>query len=189
MVALIDDHRDEHGRALYGIEGTDGRSRLLAVIPSDCRESIGDARSQVDFRVSVVLLALLFFCVHAGLIVLDANRDGEILCQALGVGIVSLLTAFVAYRRAVSSVATWGRWVRSTVDVFRHELGEKVGISELAEGDQPQGWQLLSQAMMYRDRRGIESLQALRVEMNSEAAKLRDEIRKLRGELSGRRWA
>ena len=48
-------------RVMYGFESIEGWARLLAVIPTDYRNLINAAKSDIDFWINIFFLALFFF--------------------------------------------------------------------------------------------------------------------------------
>lgn len=135
-------------RVMYGLEGIQGWSRLVAVMPSDYRGAIEEAKVSLDFFVNVFALAGLFgivFFVTAYMY--DKVEPSESLLPLAALGVMA-----GAYWGAIKTALPWGEVVKAAFDIYHRELAEKLGY-ELPNdaGKRRDLWTGYSQAIIYRD--------------------------------------
>jgi len=132
-------------RVMYGLESIEGWDRLLGVIPTDYREQINSAKTQMDFWVNLWLLALLFLPEYAAFTIYgDVPRN-------LWLPVVAVLLALFAASRANSAAVQWGNVVKASFDLFIPELWTKLGFAPVEDTDKERkAWERFSWAVRYR---------------------------------------
>ena len=113
-----------HSSHRWGLDAIAVQPRITALLSAQELEIEADARSEAAFFVNLSLLSLLLTAVS--LIDLVAFRSGswvEILAPA-----VPLLLSWMFYRASIGAAERWGNTVRSTVDLHRLELYERLGV-------------------------------------------------------------
>jgi hypothetical protein len=134
-----------YSRVVYGLEGIDGWTRLIAVIPTDYRQAIEDSKAKMDFWVNLwaggwVLVAL--YCAFGSL--QGVMRDLWIPFLAAGV-------AYLTGRGALMATGEYGVLVMSAFDLFRGDLCKKLGLEMPSTiEEEREMWTALSQTMVYR---------------------------------------
>ena len=125
---------------VYGVDGVAAWLRLAAVMPKDYLAAIENAKANVDFFIS--LMVVLKICIVASVVnfvvsicevmsvgpVADADQliyhvDWRFLASAAALGLVDWLV----YRGAISRARVWGEFVKSAFDVFLPDLASKLG--------------------------------------------------------------
>lgn len=97
---------------------------LTTVAPDHLRAEIGRARASVDFFVAQVYLAALF----GGAALVVWARDPRV-GSAMVAGIAAFGAAPLFYRGAVTSTTYWHSTVRALVNLERHDLAAKLGLT------------------------------------------------------------
>jgi hypothetical protein len=113
--------------------------RLLAVVPKDYRELIADARSTVDFFVSVVMLANVVAAVTSARLLWRLTIDFPaqaalrshmaIYFHLLGSIFFAILIASGCYVVAISAAERWGDYVKGAFDLYLPTLAQSLGVS------------------------------------------------------------
>lgn len=133
---------------MYGLDAIEGWGRLLGVIPTDYREQINSAKTQMDFWVNLWLLALLFLPEYA---VFATHENG---LRVPWVPVAAVLFAFFAASRAKSAAVQWGDLVKASFDLFLPELWIKLRFVSVRNADKERAtWESFGWAIHYRDRR------------------------------------
>jgi hypothetical protein len=145
-------------RVIYGLEGVQGWSRLLAVIPTDYREAIEQAKAQTDFWVNLWLGSTICLLTYFVLAILYKSLPYP------WVPIVAIVAAIIAAGWAREMARGWGMLVMSAFDLFRGDLCRKLGFSMPRSVEKEREmWQLVSQVMVYRQRQAADRLTQYRV--------------------------
>jgi hypothetical protein len=132
-------------RVMYGLDAIEGWSRLLGVVPTDYREQINSAKTQMDFWVNLWLLALLFLPEYAAFAII---RDGLMVPWA---PLAAVVVAFFAASRAKSAAVQWGDFVKASFDLFLPELWTKLGFAPAEDADKERAtWANFGWAVHYR---------------------------------------
>jgi len=108
----------------YGIDAVLLWPRLYHVLPTNVLESLGDAKSSMDFMLVVCTLS----CVHAiagGLIALIGGLNALVF---LAVFAGSLLMCWLAYRGAIEAALSYGQIIRTAFDLHRRDLLASLGL-------------------------------------------------------------
>lgn len=132
-------------RVMYGLDAVEGWGRLLGVVPTEYREQIGAAKTQMDFWVNSWLLALLFLPEYAAFAAYE---------QRISVPwsiLAAVAVAVVATYSAKNAAVQWGNLVKASFDLFLPELWNKLGFSpdDFAEKERVT-WESFGWAVHYR---------------------------------------
>lgn len=137
---------ESYSPEVYGFESTRGWTRLLAVMPSDYRQAVDDARSQVDFLAHIWALSWLFLIEYFAL----AVWTGELASAWFPVG--ALLSIRLSSWRATHAAVRWGETVKAGFDVFLPELRQRLGLPRPATREEEQAmWARFSETILTRD--------------------------------------
>lgn len=132
-------------RVMYGLDAIEGWGRLLGVVPTDYREQINAAKTQMDFWVNLWLLALLFFPEYVAIAIYGESL--KVPWALLAAGVV----AFFAASRAKSAAVEWGDLVKASFDLFLPDLWTKLGFVPVEDADEERAtWETFSWAVHYR---------------------------------------
>lgn len=132
-------------KVMYGIEGIQGWTRLVAVISKEYVELLDDAKGQVDFWANICFVGSLMGFVYAALATYFRQVRGP------WFPIVVLLLAAIGFRMCRDAAIQWGELVKASFDVFLGDLREKLGFSPCSSKDQEKElWTRFSQAIMFR---------------------------------------
>ena len=133
-------------RVMYGLDAIEGWGRLLGVVPTDYRQQINAAKTQMDFWVNLWLLALIFLPEYAAF----AIYYGEGL-RVLWAALAAVVVAFFAASRAKSAAVQWGDLVKASFDLFLPELWNKLGFTPAEFADKERAtWETFGWAIHYR---------------------------------------
>jgi hypothetical protein len=141
-------------RVMYGLEGIEGWSRILAVVPREYRELIDDAKGQVDWWVNLGVMSLCFL-IEVWVFIfsrwgLSPGWFYTMLNILLPLGVWSILNSFLV-SRAISAAIGWGEYVKSAFDLYRFKLLESISVEEpKTKEDERTSWTKYSQAIIYR---------------------------------------
>ncbi len=141
---------EDYPRLMYGLEGTTGWYRLLAVVPKDYLMFISTARAQVDLCLNMALvlwICIVEYFVLCGMAFSDTFRLYP--SPWLIVGLI--LWAWVAIKSASAAAAVWGEWVKGAFDVYLQDLRTKLAFDRFESADVERTlWVGFSQAITYR---------------------------------------
>jgi len=145
---------ETYPRVMYGFEGIDGWSRILAVIPKEYRELIDDAKAQVDWWVNLGVMSVLFLVEFWVVVFLKWKLTPGWFYTVLNIlvplGIFALLNWFLLWR-ATNAVIGWGDYVKSAFDIYRFTLLESLGIEVPKTRDAERKlWTNFSHAILFR---------------------------------------
>lgn len=117
---------EEYPYERYGIDSMVFWSRLIAVIPTNYLQSIGDQKTVCDLLLNLSFLSSIV--VLEGLLVgsLGAFR-GWNLDEAFLVVPIGLLVGYGFYRAAVSETTVLGKLIGGAFDLYRHDLLRQFG--------------------------------------------------------------
>lgn len=140
-------------RVMYGFEGIDGWTRILAVLPKDYRELIDDAKAQVDWWVNMGVMSLLFLIEFWYAIFskwgLTLPWYITTLNLVLPIAIYVLLSLLLSWRAASAAIG-WGDYVKSAFDLYRFALLESMGIdAPKTRKEEREVWTRFSQAVLF----------------------------------------
>lgn len=139
-----------YSRVMYGIDTTVGWDRLLAVIPTDYRALIEDAKTFVDFWANTWLLSLAVFLEY---VVLVAYTDQQ---PMLWVPFASVLASAFALYRARTNAVEWGNLVKAAFDVYLPELQRKLEFAlPPTKQEEVEMWMSFSRAALYRQQKNL----------------------------------
>jgi hypothetical protein len=148
---------EAYSRVVYGLESIVGWPRLIAVIPADFRQTIEDAKAQLDFWVNLWFGSPLIVTIY---IVLHLWSG---LSPEPWIPVLALAMAFVAWRGALVASGEWGMLVMSSFDLFRGDLSKKLGLKMPQNlQEEREMWTLMSETMAFRDKRSAELLSRFR---------------------------
>lgn len=113
------------GHTRYGLDSQRLWFELQAVASVETRKDVEDARSQVDWMVSVMM--------HSAALALLGGATSILTSRTRVVpAIVGLLAAVIlplTYRGAMVSIADWGMTVKALVNISRLALAERLGLT------------------------------------------------------------
>jgi hypothetical protein len=131
-------------RVMYGLDPIEGWGRLLGVVPTDYREQINAAKTQMDFWVNLSLLALLFLPEYAAFAIYG---DG---LRVPWAPLAAVVVAFLAASRAKSAAVQWGDLVKASFDLFLPELWKKLGFAPAEDAERERAtWENFGWAVHY----------------------------------------
>lgn len=141
-------------RVMYGLEGIDGWSRILTVVPKEYRELIDDAKTQVDWWVNLGVMSLALLIEFWVVVFSKWRLAPEWYITALNIliplAIFALLNWFLLWR-ATSAAIGWGDYIKSAFDIYRFALLESLGIDIPKTRDAEKVlWTRFSQAILFR---------------------------------------
>lgn len=126
---------EEYPYHRYGIDPMVLWPRLLAVLPSDYRASIGEQKTTCDFLLNLSLLLTLF--AVATWVIFVARAVNNLLFPSVALaGFVAGFIAYGLYRAAVAETIVLGKLINGAFDLYRGRLLEQFGFrrpSELVE--------------------------------------------------------
>jgi hypothetical protein len=129
---------------MYGIEGTRGWTRLLAVIPKDYRDLIDDGKAQMDFWVNLWAVSLLYAAAYFIYGVLVGPWE------LLWTTVPALALALIASSAATKAAVGWGSLVRASFDLFLPDLRIKLELPvPPSVRDEREQWNRFSKAFLY----------------------------------------
>lgn len=132
-------------KVMYGIEGIQGWTRLVAVVSKEYVELLDDAKAQVDFWANICFVGSFMGCEYVTL----ATYFRQI--RAPWFPIVALLLGAIGFRMCRDAAIQWGELVKASFDVFLADLREKLGFSPCSNEDQEKElWTKFSQAIIFR---------------------------------------
>jgi hypothetical protein len=141
---------EEYPYERYGMDSMVFWPRLIAVLPAEYRQSIGDQKTTCDFLLNTSLVLVLFAAQAAATLVLVAL--GVIALQSAWLGRALLLAlplalagAYGFYRAAVSETHVLGKLIATAFDLYRHTLLGHFGIEPPARlSDERLTWRRLA---------------------------------------------
>jgi hypothetical protein len=135
---------ETYPRAMYGIDAIPMWPRLIAVIPSDYRDTINGAKSGVDFAANMFYLSLTIM-IEYGLLAFALNKT-----PAPWILLILAVVFWSSYRMALSSAAQWGNLVKGAFDLYRGELLNHFGIKQPQTWEEERRyWTEISQSLLY----------------------------------------
>lgn len=117
-----------HPRARYGLDGIAAYPRIAALLSERERDLMADAQADVAFFVNVAVLSLLLWIA----IVIDKLTDGIDGAGGIALMAVPILVGAWSYRVAIGAAERWGHAVRSSFDLHRLTLYDKLGLKQPA---------------------------------------------------------
>lgn len=138
---------ENYSHKVYGVDAISAWPRIIALIPNDYLNAIDQAKSQLNFCVNTIYLAIILVLQY--------------LCYALitrtwpfiWIPISCLVVAIVVYRFfALSAAKQWGGFVRAVFDLFREDLIAKLGLEIPTTWEKErQIWVQLNRMFLYWD--------------------------------------
>jgi len=145
----------------YGADSITVWSRLGAVIPAGFQGQINDARSQVDFFVNVMVLALAIAMLAGVQAVMQVGDSGvpplsqkatHDVRHLLVVAGAALASAAVAYRWALAQIGGWGELVKSAFDCYLPTLAAQIGYDlPNSEAQRVAFWKDITQLFVFNN--------------------------------------
>jgi hypothetical protein len=137
---------------IYGFESINGWPRLQGLMSKDFREILGNDRARVDLWLNLCFLALLG--VPELTFVAWSKR-----CSLIWLIVPLLIFAWLAYRRARSSVQQFGEQVKAAFDIYLPALATKLGYTLSSDtAKNRKFWEAFSQVMVHRDAGALEEM-------------------------------
>jgi len=132
-------------RVMYGLEGIQGWTRLIAVIPKEYSKLLDEAKTQVDLCANACLIGVLLGLEYVFLTVYY-RRFIEVWFPVIALGL-----AVLAFELCRDATIQWGELVKSSFDVFRGDLQRKLGFSApVTKSEERELWTAFSQAINFR---------------------------------------
>jgi hypothetical protein len=129
---------------LYGIDSIALWPRMLALLPTDFRNSINEAKARVDFGVNMVYLTPLVILEYGILAIITTKLPMPWLVFLL------LVVTWLSYRLTISSALQWGDLVKSVFDLYRGDLLKQMGLKQPESWDEERKlWLALSRSFHY----------------------------------------
>jgi len=130
---------------MYGLDAIEGWGRLLGVVPTDYREQINTAKTQMDFWVNLWLLALLLLPEYTAFAI-----HGDSL-RALWAPLAAVIVAFFAASRAKNAAVQWGDFIKASFDLFLPDLWSKLSFAPAEDSNKERAtWENFGFAVHYR---------------------------------------
>lgn len=133
-------------RVVYGLEGIQGWTRLVAVLPDSYRAQIEDAKSQTDFWINIWALSSMMLGIYFYLAFFPSVHF-----KHLWMAVVCLMLCLGSLPLATMMAREWGELVMSAFDLYRGDLAKQLGL------DLPRSivheramWTAFSQMTIYR---------------------------------------
>lgn len=137
-------------RVMYGIEGIQGYTRLLAVVPKEYYAFVATARVQIDLYLNLTIVALSLLIVHL-CVVLTAGPMSVHAYRNVGISVALVLGSWLSMRGARVAALAWGEWVRACFDVFQGALRRKLNFDPFDTMKRERSlWERFSEAVVYR---------------------------------------
>jgi hypothetical protein len=117
---------EEYPFERYGMDSLVFWPRLLAALPKEFREGIGDQKTTCDFMLNCSVL-LTLFALEAAVATVAPTTGGPRLVF-LAALVIGALIAYGLYRATVAETVVLGTLIASGFDLYRHELLRQFGI-------------------------------------------------------------
>jgi hypothetical protein len=126
-------------------------------MPKNFRDSLAEARAQLNFAVNLMLVGFLVLALYATLAITHWSLPAFWLPAAL------VAISALGYFTALSSLTVYGTYVKSAFDLFRADLAKHLGLcvppSSTQEGEM---WVEVSRMMTYRSAAAWDRLEKYR---------------------------
>ena len=142
---------------VYGIEAVVAWGRLEPLMPKNFRDSLAEARAQLNFAVNLMLVSFLVLVLYVTVAI--AQRS----LPAIWLPIAVTAITVIAYFTALSSLTLYGTYVKSAFDLFRADLAKHMGLRmPSSSSDEREMWIEVSRMMTYRSAPAWERLEKYR---------------------------
>jgi hypothetical protein len=132
----------------YGIDSIVFWSRLQPLIPAEYMTVVEGAKVRMDMLTSLTLLALMYATGWFVLLPYFAVRPG-VLIAISGSGVAA---AALFYAGSVEAARSFAETVRSSFDLYRHDMLKKLGFAVPASLEaEKERWNRISRFVLYRD--------------------------------------
>lgn len=132
-------------RVMYGLEGIQGWTRLLAVIPKEYLKFLDDAKAQMDSWANLFFASVLIVLEYVALAMYIRHVNVPWFMAAV------LAVSAVAFRMAQEAAIQWGELIKASFDVFLPDLRKRLEFPPSRSKEQDQElWTKFSQAIVYR---------------------------------------
>jgi hypothetical protein len=118
---------EEYPAYRYGMDGVIFWPRLRACIPKEYLETIDSEAVHMRFLLNLSFVVTCFG-IESVVMALIAQGLSVRALTAVAWGISSLLVAYILYRASVALTRSLGELVRSSFDLYRHELLAELGV-------------------------------------------------------------
>lgn len=144
-----------YSNVMYGFDSILGWSRILAIMPTEFRVIINEAKSQVDFWINLIVLSLIFGIIVFGLSIFYVYWQGIEFSYSFLTSFFIIATIifviFFCYHCAIEASIEWGELVKTAFDVYLPKLANSLELelpnSRTAERE---FWKKFSRAIGYR---------------------------------------
>jgi hypothetical protein len=144
-------------RVIYRLEGIQGWSRLVGIIPAEYQAAVDEAKAQMDFWLNLFVGGMLLILLHFAW----AWRHGFF--GPCWIPLVCLAVSLTAYILIHGAAIAWGSLVTSAFDLYRGELCKKLGFTmPLTIEHERVMWTAVSQVAVYRSAEVAESFNPFR---------------------------
>lgn len=144
-----------YSNVMYGFDSILGWTRILAIMPTEFRLIINEAKSQVDLWINLIVLSLIFSIVVIFLIIYNTYFNGiqyYFFVSSFFVIISIVLLVVFFYHCAIEASIEWGELVKTAFDIYLPKLANSLELelpsSRTAER---KFWNKFSRAIGYRN--------------------------------------
>jgi uncharacterized repeat protein (TIGR01451 family) len=120
---------EDYCRQQYGISSVPLWPRLLAVIPTEYKEILSEAKTSFDFALNTLFL-LLVAAVVTMTLAFAGHGDAELLRAAGWRTLAYLGLAGLAFAMTLVRAHSWGLHIKAAVDLYRKALLDKLGYTQ-----------------------------------------------------------
>lgn len=129
---------------LYGMDPVPIWTRIMVVVPTDHRDLLRNAKSNVDFSVNMIYLMLILLIEFIICVVISTS------IKSIWILLIAVLLVWLAYKLSLIAAIEWGEDVKAVFDLFRYDLLSKMGIEvPLTWEGEREKWIHISQSFLY----------------------------------------
>jgi hypothetical protein len=130
---------------VYGLDAIPAWGRLIAVMPEEFKEAIQGTKAQLDFSVNLLFVGVVSALIYFSLAVATISLGSWWLF------LLYLATIALGYVLAVSSLGSYGQFVKSAFDLYRKDLADSLGLDlPRSSVHEREMWRDVSRMMIYR---------------------------------------
>ncbi len=141
---------EDYPRSRYGIDAIALWPRLVPILKEkDFMSFVTQEKSVLDFLLNMGVVALLLGCELFYL-----NLYWGYVYEALLIALSTTGICLLLYQAMIVAARQWGGAVRVAFDLYRYDLGERLGMKPAASFEDERGrWLAISQFLLYRRER------------------------------------
>lgn len=151
---------------VYGLDAIPAWPRLIMILPESARNQLQEARSLLDFSVSLVASALIILVTY-GCLALHSNST-----PAFWIPIAAVALWWTGQILILRAADQWGEQVKSAIDLYRRDLSKQLDLQHPEKAtEERRMWSLTNRMMIYRNSDAWDMLDEFRIkEKQSEEA-------------------